>query len=174
MKYLGDVEQHLDMNSAKTLSKQGIDVFNLNDKFFNDICHPFENSEGKDIILNDRRNEIYQDVNFCQDGCTYYGINYDLNAANCLCNSSFLQEHDIQNKEKEGNIVNFKSITQSFITSLITFNFDPLKCYNLTINIKILSKNIGFYSLLSMFILQIIFFIVYLIKKLKSLKNFLL
>ena len=75
IKYIDDVEE-IDLHSAKILSNKGIDIFNANDKFFNDICHPYENPDGKDIILNDRRNDIYQNVSFCQEGCTYNGINY--------------------------------------------------------------------------------------------------
>ena len=71
MKYIGDTEGQLDMNSAKSLSSQGIDVFNADDDFFNDICHQYENPDGKDIILTDRKNDIYQDATFCQDGCIY-------------------------------------------------------------------------------------------------------
>ena len=162
------------MDSAKSLSKQGVDVFNKNDAFFNDICHPYENSDGKDIILSDRRNEIYQDVTFCQNGCTYNGINYNLKAANCICNSIYLQEENTQNNEKEKKINNFETLTESFIASFVSLNFGIIRCYNLALNIKILIYNIGFYCLLFMFILQIIFLCVYLIKKLNPLKNFML
>ena len=172
MKYIGDINKQLDMDSAKSLSEQGIDVFNKNDKFFHDICHQYNNPDGKDIIINDRRNEIYQDATFCQNGCIYKGINYTLNAANCMCDSNLIQEDNIQNSEQK--IYSFESIKDSFISSLISFNFDVLRCYNLALNIKILTHNIGFYCLSSMFILQIIFFFVYLAKKLKPLKNFML
>ena len=37
MKYIGDVKE-LNIQSAMTLSEQGIDVFNARDEFFNDIC----------------------------------------------------------------------------------------------------------------------------------------
>ena len=53
------------------LSNKGIDVFNPEDDFFNDICHQYDNSEGKDIILNDRRTEIYKNATFCETGCIY-------------------------------------------------------------------------------------------------------
>ena len=174
MKPLNNFENQFDMNSAKSLSEQGIDVFDKNDKFFNDICHPYDNSEGKDITLNDRRKDIYQDVTFCQNGCNYNGINYNLNAVNCICDSSYLQDENKTNNENEPKISKFESITESFIASLISFNFDILRCYNLSFNIKILLSNIGFYCLLLMFVLQLIFFFIYLIKKLKPLKNFLL
>ena len=57
MKYIGDIKE-LDIESAKILSEQGIDVFNASDEFFNDICHPYESSDGKDIIIDDRRKYI--------------------------------------------------------------------------------------------------------------------
>ena len=109
MKYIGDIGDQLDMDSAESLSNQGIDVFNANDDFFNDICHRYENSDRKDIILTDRRNEIYQDASFCQDGCTYDGINFTLKVANCICDSSILQEdeEDINtNTENNQRIIN--------------------------------------------------------------------
>ena len=49
-----------------------------------------------------------------------------------------------------------------------------MKCYNLALNPKILVHNIGFYSLAIMLLLQAIFHIIYLIKKVKSLKSFML
>ena len=178
MKYIGDAEDQLDMNSAKSLSSQGIDVFNAEDDFFNDICHQYENSDGIDIILTDRKNDIYQDATFCQDGCIYKGINYNLKAANCICDSSNLQEEEgntttnIGKESKDNN--NDQSLAESFITNLFKFHFDVLRCYNLALNKKILIHNIGFYCLSLMFILQIIFFFVYLIKKLRPLKTFML
>ena len=177
MKYIGDVEE-LDIQSAKDLSEQGIDVFNANDKFFNDICHPYENSDGKDIILSDRRSDIYQNATFCQDGCIYQGMNYDLMVANCICDSSSLildNKNKTNNDENEkSQKVDFESITESFISNLLSFNYKVLKCWNLVFNLKILVKNIGFYCLFGMFILQIILFLIYLNKRLKPIKNFML
>ena len=175
IKYIGDVEK-IDLDSAKALSDKGIDVFNAADKFFNDICYLFDNPYGKDIVINDRRNDIYQNIIFCQDGCTYNGINYDLKVVNCLCNSYTLQkeEKSIIYTKEESNEINFDSISKSFIENLFNFNFDIVKCYNLILNTKNLFRNIGFLCLLSMFILQVISFIIYLIKKTKPLKYFLL
>ena len=88
MKYIGNPGE-LDIESAKIFSKQRIDVFNAEDDFFNDICCPYNIPDNKDIIINDRRNDIYQNATFCQNGCIYEGINYNLMAANCLCNPIF-------------------------------------------------------------------------------------
>ena len=178
MKYIGDTVEELNIQSAMDLADKGIDVFNTQDKFFNDICHPFNNSDGKDIILTDRRNDLYQNATFCEDGCTYTGMNYDLMVANCICDSSILQkeEQNITNEEEKqiSEKVNFNTITKSFIQSLIDFNYEVIFCYNLVFDIKILVKNIGFYSLFGMFILQMVFLFIYLIKKLKSIRYFML
>ena len=135
IKYIGDIKE-LDLDSDKTFSEKGIDVFDASDKFFNDICHPYNNPYGKDIIINDRRNEIYQNVSFCQDGCTYNRINYDLKAANCLCNSNSFQreENNITYNNKEPEIINFDTLTKSFIENLLNFNFEVMKCYKLILN----------------------------------------
>ena len=138
MKYIGDVKE-LNIDSAKSLSEQGIDIFNASNNFFNDICHPYISIDGKDIILNDRRTDIYQNATFCQYGCSYLGMNYNLMVANCKCDSSVFQEGEknkMENDKSESNINNFKSLTKSFISNLIDFNFEILRCYNLALNYK--------------------------------------
>ena len=174
MKYLGDVKEELNLDSAQSLSNQGIDVFNAQDSFFNDLCHKFDNGDGKDIILTDRRNELYQNVSFCEDGCSYSGMDYVLMTAICNCDSNTLQgEKNATNDNKEqSEALNFNTITKSFISNLLDFNIEVIYCYNLVFDLKRLSKNIGFFFMLIMILLQIIFFIVYLIKKIKPIKHF--
>ena len=74
----------LDIKSAKNFAKKGIDVFNASDSFFNDLCHPYDDEDGNDIILYDRREDFYQNVTFCQQGCSYSNIDYDLTSVVCL------------------------------------------------------------------------------------------
>ena len=142
MKYIGDAEE-LNIESAVSFSEQGIDIFNVNDDFFNDICHDFSNTSGKDIIIDDRRTDIYKNATFCQKGCLYSGMNYELMVANCICNSSILQinsdnnDTNNENKNNEEEIVTFKTLTKSIIANLFDFNIDVIKCYNLVFNIKI-------------------------------------
>ena len=90
MKYIGEVKE-LDLESAMSLANQEIDVFNAHDDFFNDIYKKYDNTNSTDIVIKDRREYIYQNASFCQSGCIYNGMNYDLMIANCLCYSSFLQ-----------------------------------------------------------------------------------
>ena len=177
LKYIGDLKEELNIDKAINLAKSGIDVFNASDDFFNNICHEYDNTDGKDIIINDRRNDIYKNVSFCDKGCSYQGMNYDLMIANCICDTSIIENsmennnNTINNKEEKKG---FESIKKSIIASLIDFNYGVLYCYNLVFNIKFLKTNIGFYSMLMLFFLQFICFFIYLYKKLKSLKYFML
>ena len=175
MKYIDDFKE-IDFDSAKSFSILGIDVFNPADKFFNDICHPYNNPDNKDIILIDRRNDFYQNVTFCQNGCKYNGLNYSLNFSNCLCDPICLQEKEggVEEPKIEFKSFKFKLLTKSFIENLLNFNYEIIKCYKLVLNLKNLFHNLGFYSLSLMFVLQIIFLFVYLIKRLKSLKLFMI
>ena len=178
MKYIGDVEE-LDIESAMGLADQGIDVFNASDSFFNDICQDYNNTDGKDLVIKDRRSDIYQNVSFCQKGCAYDGMNYELMTANCICDSSLLQssienktEYSDKNREEEQS--NFNTLTKSIIANLFDFNFDVFSCSNLVFNLKKLVYNIGFYCMALMFILQIIFFLIYISKKLQPIKYYML
>ena len=131
MKYIGDLEK-LDLETAQIFSNNGIDVFNAADDFFNDICLPFNNPFNKDITINDRRNDIYQNVTFCQNGCKYNVVNYSLSYVNCLCNISYLQDeenNDINTVNTNIECINFKAITKVFIENLLNVNFRIIKCY---------------------------------------------
>ena len=150
MKYIGDIKK-LDFQSAMSLSKQGIDVFDASNEFFNDICQPYDSPDGKDIIINDRRKDIYKNATFCQYGCTYLGMNYNLMVANCKCDSSVLkgEESNLTLIDKfKADTDSFKSLTSSFISYLTQFNYQVIKCYNLALNIKIMLYKYGIFFII--------------------------
>ena len=175
LKYLGDVEK-LNINSAKNYADLGVDIFNASSDYFNNICFQYKNDDGKDIVVNDRRKDIYQNVSFCQDGCMYNGMNYDLMIANCICDSSSLEgEKNLTNNDYNNTDVSqFKTLVKSFIANLLDFNIDILYCHNLVFNIPILKRNIGFYFMILMNVLQFCCLIIFLFKRLKPIKNYLI
>ena len=73
---------------TEEMNNQSIDVFNPEDEFFNDICYRYS-SNGKDILIQDRRNYIYDNTSLCEPGCIYKSINYTSNTVNCECNFNF-------------------------------------------------------------------------------------
>ena len=179
MSYIGDIKE-LDIQSALSLGRKGIDVFNPNDDYFNDICKVIDNDDGKDLIIKDRRADIYQNATFCQKGCSYSGVNYELLTADCICDSSLLQDNYNNNNDTKKGVnnaeenINFKTLTKSIIANLFNCNLEVFRCYNLVFNLKNLYDNIGFYCMSAMFIFQIIFLFIFLVKRLNPLKSFML
>ena len=57
---------------------KGIDIFNINDKFFYDVCFKYKSNAGTDIPISTRVKYIYQNVSFCNysDGI-YLSFEYE-------------------------------------------------------------------------------------------------
>ena len=174
MKYVGDVD-NIDLNTAMDYAEQGIDVFNAQDSFFNDRCHHFRSDQ--DVILGDRRDDFYQNVSFCDEGCTYNGMDFNYMIAKCSCDAGSMQDENVNLDEldpeaKKGITLN--DLANSFTSDLFSFNFDVIKCYNLVFNLEILKQNKGFFSFVVMIGLQLILLIYFSIKKLKPIRNYML
>ena len=136
----------LNLNEAFNFWKMGIDVFNINDRFFNDICYPYTDKKASsDMILTDRVSDIYQNVSLCAERCEYQSFNFEKNISNCLCNV----KKEVNTKPEKGNIQTY--IMSSFLES----NFGVIKCYNLVFSFKGNLSNIGFWIFGIMLIIHI-------------------
>ena len=65
-------------------SNLNVDIFDIQDAFFNDICLPFSFSD-TDIILRDRINDIYQNYSLCEENCEYENIDIETMSVKCTC-----------------------------------------------------------------------------------------
>ena len=107
-----------------------IDVFNINDTFFNDICYPFTDGDSNsDMILSDRVSDIYQNYSICGDNCQYDSFNIEKSSANCNCKI----KKEVNTETEEGNFEN--SITSAFFDS----NFGVIKCFNLVFSFEVIN-----------------------------------
>ena len=90
----------LDLEKIQNFREKGIDIFNLTEDFFNDICYPyFDEISDSDMILEDRASDIYQNYSLCGKECEYNLISDDLTYVNCSCDV----KQEISKEEKEGN-----------------------------------------------------------------------
>ena len=78
-----------------SLTSQGINIFDLNDPFYTDICYDFDNPMTKDIPLNDRIKTLYPDVELCGDGCQIKGINLEDMKSTCDCTFNDIAENSL-------------------------------------------------------------------------------
>ena len=148
------------------LKALGYDMFNINDKFYQDICTPYKTENSTDILLTDRIDYIYNnDDSQCQTNCQFSEYLLDTQYISCECS---LDGKSLKNKKDKFNA---KKIYESFYEVLKYSNYQVFKCYKLVFVKKIYSENIGGIIIFSYFSINIGCFICYLIKKDKSLKN---
>jgi len=165
-KYVGNLI-YINFDESKWFYDKGINVFNESDSFFNDICYPFETKYGSDVTLEDRRNNYFQDVNFCGENCQFDKLDYQLMNVICLCNSSLLNTEI--NTEK-GILLN----NNKFTKDLYKTNLIVMKCINLVFDSNIIKSNVGFITNMIFLSSEVIFFTIFIINGLKPIKNFIL
>ena len=139
-----------------------VNIFDINDPFYNDICFLFETDVGTDMTLNDRREEYYVNQFLCEENCTLLKIvNKDTNPRSvCSC-------------QKKPQII-FNDITKSE-KGIGTHSSPPIqsiKCFTQTYNIYI-GKNPIFWIFMIIIIYQIYFLVMYLKYQTKTLENLL-
>ena len=128
---------NLDFQKVLRYSDIGIDILNINDPFFNDICYPYYENNS-DIILKDRISDIFQNYSFCDDNCKYKSIELDSLIITCICPV----RNVISSKIRP---LRFDYILLDILTNS---SFGVIKCYNLVFNLNNKKDNIGFIILL--------------------------
>ena len=152
-----------------SLSESGYDIFDEEDSFYNDICSTYTNQNGSDMLLSDRKTDIYTNIlnqTFCQTGCELKSYNATTKKAKCNCN---IEEETVTQVTADEDSFSKKEIAQSFYDTLKNSNFQVLKCYKLIFDGKRIKKN---YGEILMFCLLILFIILWVIYSIKGQNNF--
>ena len=139
---------NLDISMVNSFKDSEVDILDINDKFFNDVCYPYS-EDGNDLILEDRIKEIYQNFTLCEKGCTFNDIDILNMLISCTCNI------------KENMTTIIKEIKEEAIGKITSLNFEIIRCYNLVLSMKGKMKNYGFWILSLFFLFYILFLIKY-------------
>ena len=147
-----------DLAQLKFLTKQNIDIFDLNSDFFTDICYTFESPiDGKDISLKDRIKLYFPNVTLCENGCQIKGVNTITYKAMCECKlNNFMDNTNIF-----GDNAFFKSSIGEIENMIKQTNIEVLRCYKNIFVLKYFIKNTGGFIMLSLIFIQIILTIFY-------------
>ena len=137
---LSDVNGTINFELAINLTEQGIDIFNISDPFFNDICYVHSLND-TDLTLNERR-QIYQNYTLCEDGCTYQGVNYTSKKIKCFCDN----KNTLITSERNRTANTFNNDTQYIF-----------KCYRDFFKWEYIKSNAGFWVTSSSIIVQSLF-----------------
>ena len=139
----------------------GIDVFDIEHEFFNDICFSYSEN-GSDMILKDRISDIYENYSVCENNCKYEKVNLTQNTVSCKCTI----------KTNVDSIIEPPSLYVIIRDSFKDSNVAVIKCYNLVFNIKNKFQNIGFWIFTFLILLHIPFFIKYFTSNINSIKAY--
>ena len=150
---------NLDVTLINSFKDNGINIFNISDDFFNDVCYPYTDN-GKDIILEDRIKDIYQNFTLCEEGCSFEDIDIFNMLIACQCSI------------KENMTTIIKEIKEEAAEKISSLNFEIAKCYNLAFSMEGKMNNIGFWILSFCFLLHIIFLIIYSCNGIKPVKDY--
>ena len=126
----------------------GIDVFDINDPFFNDICFQFYDIYKNDVILAHRRYFIFQNISLCEKGCNYKGFDINNYMINCVCPNQLPSLSEVTKLTETQGAEDWKR-------RLKEGNIECIKCYNLVFSKKYIKKNAGFFILFFILLLQI-------------------
>ena len=149
-----------EIESANHFKDIGVDIFNINDDFFKDICHAYSESNN-DITLKDRIKDLYKNYTLCNDGCKYEGV--DPENKTIICNCKVKSNISLE-------VIN--STLQKLDEIQVDSNFALIKCYNLVFSFKNKTKNKGFWIFLFLVASHIPLLIIFFNKGLKPIKEY--
>ena len=128
------------------LKKEGYDLFDGNNSFYNDLCSPYTSLNGTDVSLADRKEYYYnKEIVLCEDNCKYIEVNTTTEKVVCKC--SVKTEVNVDNNQE----FNPQKLMEKFYKVDDYSNFKVIYCYKLVFDKKILKKNICFYIMLILF-----------------------
>jgi len=146
-----------DINSILYLKGHNIDIFNISDEFYIDICFHYESPNGKDIALKDRVQVFFPNITLCEKGCTNKGVNLTSMESVCDC-----KINDFINNELLGDNALINSITKEISDFISNSNLDILQCYKDVFRKKYILKNVGIFIIIIITFIEIIFAVIFL------------
>ena len=165
MKYLEISEEVLEL--IQNIIDQGYDPFDLNDKFYREICTPYNSENGTDVLLDDREEYIYSTIMSemtCPEGCEMQSYSLDTKYITCECSANDgIVELDVHH-------ISAKNAYSSLVSTLKNSNYKVMRCYNLVFNFKIFCHNYGSIITLIFFITYVAFMIYYCCKDITPFK----
>ena len=140
-----------------------VELYNIEDPFFNDICFQFTSDLQTDMTLNDRRQEYYINKSLCEDNCYLETLLINENdiKSSCLC------------KFKTNYTSNKNAGINDVIPSISTANANSILCIDKTFKPQNLAKNIVFWVIIILLIFLLVMLLIYIFYGNQTLKQLL-
>ena len=153
-------ESFINITKIKYYAEKGIDIYDIEDDFFNDICYPYS-EEDSDLILRDRISDIYENYSLCEENCEYEEINTTTGKIYCNCQVKTEIDTDIE----------IPKLSTVILDTFSDSNLGVVKCYNLVFKGNKF-ENIGFWIFTILILGHIPIYIIYFIKNVNPIKEY--
>ena len=150
---LGENSDKINIDLIKQLEEDKIELYNYNSDFYHDKCFGY-NLNNNDINTKDRREDIYSSVSVCESNCNFGEYNEEKKIVKCFCQ---IKENFNETIPKEEATNFFKSMNDQINYNLFTCH-KAFKKFG-----KNFYKNEGFWIFSTIFIIEIICVIIYLL-----------
>ena len=127
------------------MSQLGYNLFDAKDSFYNDICATYTSESGTDMLLSDRKEDIFKNngnLTLCQSKCQLKSYNIKTKKAECSCSIQETIQIDAK-KTDTSDKFDKQDFADGFFSTLKNSNFMVVYCYKLVFTFKNLLKNIG-------------------------------
>ena len=169
--YLKILDKSLCENEEITLSvpvslTESIEKLNSSSDYYNDICYTVKTDIGTDLSFKDRKEEFVNgNKTLCQDECKLSEYDYDIKRAKCLCKVK------ATSLSFANMTIDIKKLYENFIDIENIANINILKCNKVLFTKKGIISNVGFYVILVILIIHIIFIFIFYKKQIKVLNK---
>ena len=148
-----------------SLTSQGINIFDVNDPFYTDLCFDYKNPKKRDIPLNERIKNVFPNVTLCNEGCQMDGINLEDLTATCNC-----KFNDITNNQAIKDNAVLDSMVGEIFDLINSSNILVVKCYKYIF--KYLNKSIGGIFTISIICLNLILSFIFFTKQFPKISEY--
>ena len=165
--YTSEITHFIGSKLSKMVNKYNINVLNSSDPYLNDACKNVD-IESIDISMEHRRKILYlggklKIITCLDNDCTLNSVLYNESIGNCKCKFNFDFEKLLSNTTDD-NYDNDDLNENDFKTISGINPFPVFKCYEEAFNSKNISSNAGLYIGCAVIFIQIISFIILIIK----------
>ena len=125
----------------------GYDAFSPDSPFYNDVCTPFTNENGNDVLLDDRRRDYFsENINLCEKNCKFVRYNTGSKTYTCRCPIKSTPGEESEETATQDIERNMPENFKDFISR--RSNIAVFKCASLVFSKQGFKKNYGAYILL--------------------------
>ena len=148
--------------------EQSINIFDLDDPFYTDLCYHFKGINGKDVPLKSRILSFFPNITLCDDDCTMKGVNISTMTAICNCKVNSLTDNYLLNNE----LVMSSDVISNAVDLINENNLAVLKCYKDVFIYQYFKVNTGSFIMIAFLIINTVCIIIFFIIDLKNIKKY--